>query len=130
MISITRSTASPPICNPQLPPATAIGAGALQPDLVRQVATPLPWFPPIPRPTLSIEGTTAIHFASPRTLSGIPLSGADMISFKTFAALSKRLAMSDLSLSSAAHVVLARISKHAHCDRVFPDPLCTEFHLK
>src|SRR2546430_11417073 len=97
MISITRSTASPPICNPQLPPATVIGAGALQPDLVRQVATPLPWFPPIPRPILSIEGTTAIHCASPRTLSGIPLSGVDMISFSTFAALSRRLAMSDLT---------------------------------
>src|SRR5579863_4612442 len=39
---ITRSTACPPSCNPQLPPVTVIGAGALQPFDVLHVATPLP----------------------------------------------------------------------------------------
>src|SRR6202162_5755046 len=46
MTSMTTSIASPPICNPQLPPVTEKGAGALHPELVRQVAIPLPCRPP------------------------------------------------------------------------------------
>src|SRR5579864_6641757 len=48
-----------------------------------------------------MEGITAIHFASRMTLSGIALSGVAIISFKTLADSSIRLAMSDWSLSAA-----------------------------
>src|SRR5438270_8116087 len=92
MMTIIRSTACPPICNPKLPPLMLKGAGAVQPSAVRQVATPLPYAPPIPRPPLSNEGTTATHLAELRISSGIPLSGVAMISFSTLAADSTRLA--------------------------------------
>jgi hypothetical protein len=42
LMTITRSTASAPICVPQLPPVIFMNAGALQPSAVRHVATPLP----------------------------------------------------------------------------------------
>src|ERR1700756_1115197 len=94
----------PPSCRPQLPPVIVIGAGALQtPASVRQVATPLPWLPPKPIAIFTIDGMTAIHFASRITLSGIALSGVAMISSSTFAEFSIRLSMSERSCSSADH---------------------------
>src|ERR1035438_1937924 len=78
-----------------------IGAGALQPDVVRQVAPPVPCLPPKPTAIFTMEGITAIHFASRMTLSGIALSGVAMTSFKTLAEASIRLARSDSSLSAA-----------------------------
>ncbi len=98
---MTRSTACPPNCNPQLPPVIVIGAGALHPCSVRQVATPLPWLPPKPTAILTIDGITAIHFAPLMTLSGIALSGVAMISSRTLADASIRFAISESSLSSA-----------------------------
>src|SRR5690349_1081681 len=96
--SITRSTPSAPICRPKLPPETVKNAGALQPPLVvLQVATPLPCCPPMPNPPLIICGTMATHFAPLKTFSGMPLSGAAVISCRTVAALSSRLAASVLS---------------------------------
>src|ERR1035438_10254564 len=80
-----------------------IGAGALQPDAVRQVATPLPWLPPMPMAIFTMEGITAMHLASLITLSGIALSGVAIISFRTVADASRRLSISDRSLSSADH---------------------------
>src|SRR5579862_8423367 len=47
---------------------------------------PLPCAPPKTNPPLSRDGTTATHLAEPRISSGMPLSGADMISFRTVAA--------------------------------------------
>src|SRR5947209_1612414 len=87
-----------------------IGAGALQPFGVLHVATPLPWFPPMPIAILIIEGTTAMHLASLIMLSGIALSGVAMISVRTLAAVSIRLLISASSLSSAAQVKLAKNS--------------------
>src|SRR5258708_5223922 len=48
---------------------------------------------------LTIEGTTAMHFASLITLSGIALSGVLMISVKTLVEASRRFSISDWSLS-------------------------------
>src|ERR1700733_3540436 len=111
---ITRSTAWPPSCSPQLPPVIVIGAGALHVPLsVRHVATPLPWLPPKPTAIFTMEGTTAMHFASFITLSGIALSGVAIISFKTLAALSSRLSISDWSLSSFDQARQPRMSKLA-----------------
>src|SRR5437879_3900806 len=56
MTSMTRSTPSTPICNPQLPPPTETNAGALQPSAVRQVATPRPCLPPKDEATLDQVG--------------------------------------------------------------------------
>src|SRR5579864_8496265 len=89
MISTT-STASTPICRPQLPPEIVMNAGALQPFAVRQVATPLPPLPPNTKPPLTMCGTTAIHFACSNTSSGIPLSGALIIACNTLVALPSR----------------------------------------
>src|SRR5580700_7539097 len=89
MISTT-STASTPICSPQLPPEMVMNAGALQPFAVRQVATPLPPLPPKTKPPLTMCGITATHFACSNTSSGIPLSGIPMISCITEVALSSR----------------------------------------
>src|SRR3954462_2024942 len=77
--TMTRSMPSTPICNPQLPPPTEMNAGALQPEAVRQVATPRPCLPPNTNPALSMRGTTAMHFAFSITSCGMPLSGAAMI---------------------------------------------------
>src|ERR1035438_7356003 len=85
-----------------------IGAGALQPEAVRQVATPLPWLPPKPTAIFTIEGITAMHFASRMTLSGMALSGVAMISFRTFADASIRLAISESSLSLSAAILTPR----------------------
>src|SRR5664279_2352308 len=87
---MTTSTASTPICNPQLPPEIVINAGALQPSAVRQVATPLPPLAPKIKPPLTICGITATHFACCNTSSGIPLSGIPIISCITLVALSSR----------------------------------------
>src|SRR5260370_42594079 len=89
MISTT-STASTPICSPQLPPEIVMNAGALQPFAVRQVATPLPPLPPKIKPPLTMWGTTAMHFACSNTSSGIPLSGIAIISCNTLPAFSSR----------------------------------------
>src|SRR5258708_497957 len=48
---------------------------------------------------LTIEGTTAMHFASLITLSGIALSGVLMISVRTLVEASRRFSISDWSLS-------------------------------
>src|SRR5437763_8794948 len=77
-----------------------IGEGALQPLGVRQVATPLPWFPPKPIAIFIIEGMTATQRASAKTLSGIPLSGVAMISFSTLVALLIRFTTSESALFS------------------------------
>src|ERR1700687_2386918 len=87
---ITTSTASTPICNPQLPPEIVMNAGALQPFAVRQVATPLPPLAPKTKPPLTMCGTTAMHLACSNTSSGIPLSGIPIISCITCLALSSR----------------------------------------
>src|ERR1700751_3099125 len=63
MTSMTRSTPSTPICNPHLPPPTETNAGALQPSVVRHVATPRPCLPPMMKPPLIKSGTTKMHFA-------------------------------------------------------------------
>src|ERR1700686_1714391 len=86
----TTSTASTPICSPQLPPEIVMNAGALQPFAVRQVATPLPPLPPKIKPPLTMWGTTAMHFACSNTSSGIPLSGIAIISCNTLPAFSSR----------------------------------------
>src|SRR5579864_1353333 len=83
MTSMTRSTPSTPICNPQLPPPTETNAGALQPSAVRQVATPRPCFPPKMKPPLIRSGTTRMHLALLSTSSGMPLSGVAMIACRT-----------------------------------------------
>src|SRR5437879_9924528 len=93
-----------------------IGAGALQPFGVLHVATPLPWFPPMPIAILIIEGTTAMHLASLIMLSGIALSGVAMISVRTLAAVSISLLISASSLYSAANVKLATNSTIVVCD--------------
>src|SRR5512140_1248038 len=89
-MTMTRSTASTPICSPQFPPEMVMNAGALQPFAVRQVATPLPPFPPNTKPPLTMCGTTAMHFACSNTSSGIPLSGIPIISCNTCLELSSR----------------------------------------
>src|SRR5664279_823773 len=86
----TTSTASTPICSPQLPPEIVINAGALQPFAVRQVATPLPPLAPKIKPPLTMCGITATHFACSNTSSGTPLSGIPMISYNTVVALPSR----------------------------------------
>src|SRR6266852_6380509 len=103
MIS-TRSTASTPICSPQLPPEIVMNAGALQPLIVRQVATPLPPLPPKIKPPLTMCGITATHFACSNTSSGIPLSGALIISCNTLVALSSR-SMASSRADPAQHSV-------------------------
>src|SRR5450631_3178820 len=89
-MTITKSTASTPICSPQFPPEIVMNAGALQPLDVRQVATPLPALPPKIKPPLTIGGTTAMHFACSNTSAGIPLSGIPIISCNTVVALPSR----------------------------------------
>src|ERR1017187_10395275 len=86
----TTSTASRPICSPQLPPEIVINAGALQPSEVRQVATPLPPLAPKIKPPLTMCGITATHLACSNTSCGIPLSGIPIISCITLVALSSR----------------------------------------
>src|SRR5579864_8518687 len=87
---ITTSTASTPICSPQLPPEIVMNAGALQPFAVRQVATPLPPLAPKTNPPLTMCGITATHFACSNTSSGIPLSGIPIISCNTLVEFSSR----------------------------------------
>src|SRR5215471_4295216 len=100
---MTRSIACPPSWRPQLPPVIVTGAGALQaPDSVRQVAIPLPWFPPNPTAIFTIDGITAMHLALFITLSGIALSFTAMISSNTFADALSRLSISDWFFSSSA----------------------------
>src|SRR5271157_1081883 len=103
MISTT-STASTPICKPQLPPEIVMNAGALQPSAVRQVATPLPPLAPKTNPPLTICGMTATHLACSSTSSGIPLSGIPIISCITVVALSSRSVASS-SADPAQHSV-------------------------
>src|SRR5580700_9611188 len=86
-----------------------MGAGALQPCSVLQVATPLPCCPPKPTAIFTSDGITAMHLACAITLSGIALSGIAIISFRTSADLSIRLSMSVWSLSSFAQLMLPKI---------------------
>src|ERR1019366_6645262 len=90
MNSTTRSTDSAPAWNPKLPPPIEMNAGALQPWAVRQVTTPRPCSPPTMNAPFAMSGTTAIHLASLSTSSGMPLSGAAMISWRTLPAACKR----------------------------------------
>src|SRR6266481_5856976 len=53
------------------------------------------------KPPLSIDGTTAMHFADSMISSGIPLSGVPMISVRTVAAASMRCTSSDESFLSS-----------------------------
>src|SRR5262245_23931509 len=83
------------------------GAGALHPFSVRQVAMPRPCDPPKINPPFSKEGTTATHLAELSTSSGMPLSGADMISLSTVAAESARPAA--LSAKDRVEIKSAKI---------------------
>src|SRR5579859_3168627 len=107
---ITTSTASTPICRPQLPPEIVMNAGALQPFAVRQVATPLPPSAPNTNPPLTICGITATHFACSNTSSGIPLSGIPIISCNTVVALSSRSVASSLADAAQHSVPTLRIA--------------------
>src|SRR5580704_9659150 len=71
----------------------------------------------MPTAIFTIEGMTATHFASLITLSGIALSGVAMISFKTLVDASRRLAISDSSLSSADHAMPTQSSTLAPSTR-------------
>src|SRR5271168_4012807 len=104
MTSMTRSTPSTPICNPQLPPPTETKAGALQPSGVRQDATPRPCLPPKIKPPLSKFGTTTMHFAPLNTSSGMPLSGVDMIAWITSTDFCMRSIVSSRSEPAQAKV--------------------------
>src|SRR5579872_824588 len=104
---ITTSTASTPICSPQLPPEIVMKAGALQPSAVRQVATPLPPLAPKTKPPFTMCGMTATHFACSNTSSGIPLSGIPIISCSTVVALSSRSVAS--SFADAAQLNVPRL---------------------
>src|SRR5215469_15849103 len=79
MIRSTKSVASPPICNPKLPPSNAIIAGALHgplncsPD--RQVIAPLPYSAPTINPAFFTDGKTTTQSAFWSRSFGIPLSG-------------------------------------------------------
>src|SRR5690348_322026 len=72
MTIITRSLLWPPICQPMLPPEISNGAGALHPELVWQVARPLPCSPPTMNAPLIMCGITAMHLAPRKTASGMP----------------------------------------------------------
>src|SRR5207302_1886759 len=52
-----------PSCRPTLPPVMLMKAGALQPDFVRQLTTPLPCLPPTIAPIFVMAGITATHSA-------------------------------------------------------------------
>src|SRR5580698_5251422 len=71
-----------------------MNAGALHPWAVRQVTTPRPCSPPTINPPFPMFGTTAMHLAPFSTSSGMPLSGAAMISFMTVPAACKRAVVS------------------------------------
>src|SRR5690242_21147614 len=104
MTSMTRSTPSTPICNPQLPPPTETNAGALQPLEVRHEATPRPCFPPKMNPPLIRFGTTRMHFALLNTSSGIPLSGVAMIECRTSTDDCRRSIVSSRPVPAQANV--------------------------
>src|SRR5271165_5969673 len=101
MINITKSTASPPICRPQLPPTTLKGAGALHPVAVRQLATPLPYSAPNTKPPFLSDGTTPTQRAVSIRSWGIPLSGAAIISSRTSTAAFTRFTSSSRSSAYA-----------------------------
>src|SRR5579864_6613825 len=104
MTSMTKSTPSTPICNPQLPPPTETNAGALQPADVRQEATPRPCLAPKMNPPLIKSGTTRMHFALLNTSSGIPLSGADIIAWRTSTDFCRRSTVSSRVEPANAYV--------------------------
>src|SRR5258708_38939945 len=93
-----------------------MGAGALQPLGVRQVATPLPCRPPNTTAIFTIDGITALHFASARILVGIALSGVAIISSRTLAAVSRRFLMSVSAFESFFFSNLAVFSDFSCCD--------------
>src|SRR5665213_1056252 len=111
--TMTRSTASTPICVPQLPPPIWMNAGALQPFAVRQVATPLPSSAPNTNPPFIKWGITATHFAFFIVQSGMRWSGAFIISCSTAADLFSRLTASWRSDPAQHSVPKLRVaSKH------------------
>src|SRR5579862_4337519 len=65
---------------------------------------PCPCRPPNTKPTLTMEGITATHFAESMSSSGIPLSGVPMTSSRTVAAASIRFTWSDGSSAAKAVV--------------------------
>src|SRR5205085_5590951 len=73
IITNTKSTACPPICNPKLPPPIEKKAGLPHepPPSRRQLIKPLPNCPPKTKPPFLTEGKTATHFARSRISSGI-----------------------------------------------------------
>src|SRR6266576_2035277 len=111
MMNIIRSVLLPPICGPQLMPETENGAGALQlPELVLQVATPLPCSPPTTKAPLISLGITATQFAPFRTSFGTPLSGEADVMFCT---VSVARESSELALLSSLSLSLACIKANA-----------------
>src|SRR5215471_13531147 len=73
-----------------LPPSTITVDGPLQPWPVRQTRIPLPYLAPTINPAFFTPGMIPTHWAFPRISSGIPLSGALMISCITVVASEKR----------------------------------------
>ena len=111
MNSTTRSTSCAPAWKPKLPPPIEIKAGALQPFLVRQVTTPRPCSPPTMNPPFPMFGITAIHLAPVSTSSGIPLSGAAMISCKDVPAACRRSSVAGFPDLASAKVARDNVNK-------------------
>src|SRR5689334_14968498 len=65
------SCSAAPACNPTLAPVILMNAGALQPELVRQLTAPFPCLPPTINPALVILGITATQLACFKTPEGI-----------------------------------------------------------
>src|SRR5438309_650332 len=118
MTSITRSTPSTPICNPQLPPPTETNAGALQPSDVRHEATPRPCLAPKMKPPLIKLGTTRMHFALLNTSSGMPLSGVAMIACTTSTDDCRRSTLSSRAEPAQASVPVSPIELISNNDIV------------
>src|SRR5207248_3720196 len=75
--------------------------------------------PPNPNPALSIEGITATHSALSKISSGIPLSGAAMISLTILAASSRRSSNLARSPSVVAAAMLLNRATSAISDKTF-----------
>ena len=90
----TRSTASPPICSPQLPLASCMKTGPDHPSAVRHDMTPEPYSPPTMNAAFFIEGITTTHCALVHRFSGMPLSGAARSSVRIAPACDSRFVSS------------------------------------
>src|SRR5215469_7565913 len=89
MTRMTKSVASPPACNPKLPPLECIIMGALQLPVksapLRQVITPFPYCAPTMNPPFLTDGRMITQLALFSTLIGRP-SGVPASSLNTCAA--------------------------------------------